>query len=146
MLKNLIAYSFLLLPSFSYAGWPLFAAPDQQFLLANNYLTEKQCSPGKVRLVPHPVIPIKQTLCKSFCPDEWVWMGENDSQCHELVDIAFQKYEITHVNQQDGTTSYSVITASYGAFKFTFTSKPGEHWYCIEGNPDLHFVMCANDT
>jgi len=135
------------------SAWPVFLPPDKALLLDQNAIDTSRCPPGEGRLIASFSINIHQSLCKTFCPDSWTWIAKSDETCHKLAtDFTFQRYEIDHYHDQDGMTSYSIVTASFGkkedaqsAFKFIFIT-PEEHWYCYEMNSDLHLVSCANDT
>lgn len=154
-IKKIIIFSLFLvthIPLLSYAtNWPIFSSPDKKFLLSNNYIDTAHCPYGQGKLVPTVSINIHDSLCSTYCPISWVWVGNSDGICHDLTtSFEMKGYEIAHYDDNEGTI-YSVITAFYGEknsdksfFTFTFTT-PEERWYCIEMNPEYHTLTCAND-
>lgn len=133
--------------------WPMFVAPDKDFLLNHNYIVSDQCPEGEGKLVANISLNIREYFCKNFCPGSWSWIASSDNKCHKLKsDFNFQRYDIAYYSNKDGTIDYSVVTAFYGKenssvsiFKFVFTSLPGEYWLCSEVNPGSHSVFCSND-
>lgn len=132
--------------------WPVFLSPDQTFLFNNNDIDTRNCPAGEGKLVPKLSINIHQSLCKTYCPRSWRWVGKSDESCHDLkTGFNFQSYEVAQYRGKDGTTLYSVVTAFYGEkgsdkpfFTFRFTS-PKQHWYCYDEANEIHTVTCAND-
>lgn len=136
--------------------WPVFSPPTKRFLLNNDFIDTAHCPPGQGKLMDGIRINIHNSVCHTYCPVAWTWIGKSDGACHDLAKgFAFQKVEITHYpdnnDGDDGNTLYSEVTAFYGekgsdqsAFTFVFTA-PKEHWYCMEMNPELHLLTCAND-
>lgn len=135
------------------ASWPVFSPPDAAFLIRNNLIDTSQCPRGQGKLVPNVVINIHEQLCRTFCPESWLWKGWSDGKCHDLEsDLKFQSYDIVHYRKKDGTTSYSKVVAKFGsagssrsAFKFTVKTIPGEFWYCVQANRSIPNITCAND-
>ncbi len=134
-------------------NWPIFIAPDMSFLLQHDHIETKNCPVGEGKLLANVMINIKQFLCKNFCPGIWNWISASDEKCHPLAtDFLFNGYDIFNYYNKNGTSNFSVITASYGKintretnFKFVFTSLPGDFWQCYELNPQRHSLSCAND-
>ncbi len=136
---------FGLLPAILFASWPVFVPPSKSFLLQNQYIDTENCPAGSGKIVMKN-IPIRDELCKSsYCPDNWVFVPAADANCHDLSAAELKQVSITHFTDGHGGTLFSQVTASYGEFSYTFTS-PREHWYCMEQNPSLHSVSCANDA
>jgi hypothetical protein len=137
---------------FAYS-WPVFSPPNKALLLDTNKIDMSHCPPGQGKLKQNSSINIHEHLCRTFCLETWNWTAISDNSCHDLAsEFEFQKYDFVYYPKNTGTTSYSEITASYGkknsdkpAFKFVFRSAPGEHWYCIQQDPELHTIICAND-
>ncbi|MBX3709542.1 MAG: hypothetical protein KF702_07305, partial [Gammaproteobacteria bacterium] len=153
--KNIFLYATLILFSTMVFGvrWPVFLAPDKEFLLKQNYIDTSQCPPGEGKLNPSIVLNISQFFCKTFCPSKWSWIVNSDNKCHHLsTDFIFKNYVIEYIFNQDGTVNYSLVTAAYGRensptsfFTFKFMTPVGEYWGCFEMNPALHFISCTND-
>jgi hypothetical protein len=155
-LFSLFAFICLLVASASSfaTSWPVFIAPDQNFLTTNNYIETNSCPRGQGKLVSDININIRENLCRSYCMDSWVWKGHSDGKCHELrSQFAFQGYQITHYRNEDGSTNYSEVVANYGLkgasthlFQFVISTMPGESWHCVQAGSNSTNVLCANDT
>ncbi|RDI37593.1 hypothetical protein [Aquicella lusitana] len=152
-LNILIITTILTTSPIAYAtSWPIFLPPDRALLLRQNLVDTAHCPPGQGKLRPEATVNIHDQLCKSYCSDNWAWTGKTDETCHDLANaFNFQRYSIHHHRDNNGTVSYSVVTAFYGekeaadpSFTFTFRA-PEQHWYCYEMNPDTHALICGND-
>lgn len=154
LLKLIIIFS---LNSFSIASyatvWPTFLPPNLNLLLDQQLIETKHCPAGQGKLLANTTINILQHLCKTFCPENWSYIGISDGNCHPLkTAFTFQKYDIEYDRNDNGEVISSTVTANFGLkgtseplIKFVFTT-PNEHWYCYEANPNLHFITCANDV
>lgn len=147
-----ILICFIPLKTFAYS-WPIFTPPNKELLLALNLIDVSQCPIGYGKLRANPSINISQYLCRTYCLNSWRWEGSSDDRCRSLeTEFRFQHYTITHHQGEDGTTSYSEITAFYSnngpdktAFQFKFKSEPEQHWYCIREKQEGQQIICAND-
>ena|SRR5579862_328052 len=155
-MKKKIAVSFCILylvsASTHGSSWPIFTAPDLAFLMQHSYINTKNCPLGEGRVSANLLINIKQFLCKNFCPGIWNWVSVSEEKCHDLFSsFTLKGYEIFN-HYDNGVANFSVIMASYGksnseeaAFRFVFTSLPGDSWQCYELNPETHTISCSND-
>ena len=83
---------------FAYASWPVFAAPDANFLVRNNYITTAGCPAGQGKLLANTMFNIHANLCKTFCPEDWAWLAQSDDQCHDLKNgFQFKQFNIEHI-------------------------------------------------
>ena len=124
-------------------------SPDVHSLMNSNYLTSNGCPQGEARLATHTPIKMNQN-CDGYCPSEWEWIARGDGRCHNMADISFIGYQITHYPVENDW-DYSVVTASYGSrvlgqvyFQYVLTTPPGELWYCTYMQKQK-WVTCAND-
>ncbi len=139
-------YFIFFIPIISFAQWPTFATPDKDFLIKNHFLVFDGCSKGKAKILPLK-INIHKDRCKTFCPTDWSWILKDDGRCHDLSkDFDFLNFTISHTREDNGNTNNSTVIAQFGDFKFMFESTPHQAWYCVEANPEMHTIMCANDV
>jgi hypothetical protein len=137
------------------ASWPIFSAPNQAYLLNHHYIDTRQCPPGHGRLINNITVNIRrENLCYPNCPTDWSWISTSDNRCHALAtEFSLQEYNIVRIKSENGTTSYSQITAYFGkkgthqhAYTFVFNSAEGDHWECYVMNPESHLITCAKDS
>lgn len=136
-------------------SWPTFTPPSLSFLMNNNMINTADCPAGEGKITPKLALNIQRYFCRLNCPSIWEWKLADDQSCHPInTDFNFQRYEFNYTRQGEGEneTLYTEITAFYGkidsnepTFKFTFISQKDDHWQCIEMNPELHSVICADD-
>lgn len=139
-------YILVLLPSISLAHWPSFTAPNKEFLITNHYITSVGCEKGFAKFIPAEINIHGSSLCKSYCPENWVWKTQDKNQCHDLeTGFNFKFYTVDHVRGNDGNTSYSKVSAHFSGFDLYLNTKPGEAWFCIDTNTPYKTIMCAND-
>lgn len=134
-------------------SWPMFYYPKKELLLLLGYIETDHCPYGKGKIKPGVKINIREHLCHSFCPSSWEWVAVSDNQCYDLATaFNFQYSDADYIRDEDGSVSYSTITSHFGqtngyasAFKFVFTTTPGDHWYCVQDSLEPSIIICAND-
>ena len=132
--------------------WPIFLSPDKNFLKERGIIIPNSCPTGEGRIIPYALINIQRSLCKTFCPDNWYFIGSDDRTCHSLSSgFEFQRYKFIYNRDENGATLGTKIVALYGErvggieFSFIYTSPENEHWYCYEVDTSSHAITCAND-
>lgn len=151
-MKKFYKYTFvvILFTQNVFANWPVFIIPDLNYLLSHNILTSDNCPAGMVRASSIAYCAVGD-LCRSYCPETWTWTISGESNCFELSSFVLLNTAINYVNDNNGTTIYSNVTASYGDANTLQTEltlnfiTPKENWFCIIQNPELHAITCAND-
>jgi hypothetical protein len=102
--------------------------------------------------VNNSTVNLSQCNSAGSCPSNWEWIGQSDERCHDLSDIDFLDYQVSHI-PDERYYDHSVITAKYGSrksgevyFQYVMTTPPEEYWYCTgEIFEAGMIVMCAND-
>lgn len=145
-LNLLILYSFF--PTSFATTWPSFHLPTPDFLKTSHLFSSQNCPDNKVKAVHLSTLAFS-SFCQNYCPKEWTWVMVSKQDCFDPASLKLSNYEIMHIHDPDGTTNYSVVTATYGndavpsLFSLVFTTPVNEHWFCVGENNQL--TVCAND-
>jgi hypothetical protein len=137
---------------FSKYYWPTFTYPKKKLLLKLNMLTNNSCPAGQVKLINHSTVNVNECDSQRSCPSNWEWLGKSNEQCHELNDVDFLNYKITH-HPENHYWQYTTVTAFYGSkatgeiyFEYVMTTPLGEYWFCRNDTYASGFIVdCAND-
>lgn len=93
-----------LFPTLADAGWPIFAVPSTEQVIAQ--IEQTNCPAGEGRVLPDTQLPIK------IFNNTWYWRYQGASECQKLpVPITQIQY---HTFNATGRFSKDVITVGYG--------------------------------